>query len=398
MALTFHQQPERFSPSDNPVVYTFSSDQTGQPNFVYLVDIVINGVKVGTDQVFPTNGIYARYDAKEWVANNCSKPTLPSTLYGDAENYCSVLITVYEYYGDPQTAVTSANSLTSYCWKSALQLEDFCDWTYAPYRADGSLGSVQWLDNFPGGYESGTGSTGLYPKVRREDQSIFLMAINDATTLTDFEYELYDSDDNFVAGYSVASLPVSANRITIFNLSPSVIISASAITQANFDASAYAKVYCAGFLREYRINFDDSCVYPRAQRLHFLTQLGTIQGFTFEMVSHEKATIEGYGYKRLFGEWNGSDFEFNKDRGTDLDYIKHVMRSMVIESNWIEENTQQWMVKNLYSSPYVLQEVGADLVERRIKTASYQFKYYDNNQLFNEVIEIDLPSHSSMVI
>ena len=88
MAVTIHQTPLSYTPSDNPIVWTFSSDQDSQTNFVYAVKIFINDTQVGTDLVFPTNGIYARYDASSFAAvilsnasviRNSLLPTLVTT-------------------------------------------------------------------------------------------------------------------------------------------------------------------------------------------------------------------------------------------------------------------------------------------------------------------------------
>lgn len=394
MAITIHQSPQKFTPSDNPVNFVFSSTQTGQPNFAFFVELIVNGATVAEELVFPENANYGRYDASAYASNACSAPTLPTGFYGDAENTCSLYIKVWDYYGaTPAKQGSSVNSSVIYPFKAGLQNEDFIDYDHNDYLCDG-VASENWLSSFPGGQ----GGASLYPKVKREDEKFFIMAMNDNNNLPDFEIELYNSAGGLVASWSSASLATASYRMTIFDMSPATIIANTTITQENFDASAYMVFYSTGWLTSYRVNFDDSCQYPRRQRMHFITNLGSIEAFTFEMVSQEMADITSHGYKRNFGEWNGTTWEYNKERGIDIDYMKYVSRRMTIESNWIEENTQHWLVKNLYSAPLVLQEVGSILIERKINTASYAFKYFDNHQLFNEIIEIELPSHRTMTL
>jgi len=52
MAVTFHDIPQKYAPSDNPVTYRFSSNQTAGANFSFLVETYINGAVVATDKVF----------------------------------------------------------------------------------------------------------------------------------------------------------------------------------------------------------------------------------------------------------------------------------------------------------------------------------------------------------
>jgi hypothetical protein len=102
MAITFHTQPQVFTPGSNPVVWTFSSDETGQENFSYIVEVYVNTVFHSTHQVFPQNGIYAKFNASEIARGLLSSPLLLDgtlvTLYESA--FDIIEITVYEQYGD----------------------------------------------------------------------------------------------------------------------------------------------------------------------------------------------------------------------------------------------------------------------------------------------------------
>ena len=120
MAITIHDTPQTYTPSDNPVVWTFSSNQTAQNNFAYLVDVYINDTLVAESElIFPEDGIYARFDATNFASNNCDQPSLiTGALVGNADNYCQVKIRVWEYYGTTPTKQASQTTSNIYAWKA----------------------------------------------------------------------------------------------------------------------------------------------------------------------------------------------------------------------------------------------------------------------------------------
>ena len=75
MALTIHDTPVNYTPSGNPVVWTFSSDQTAQANFSYLVEVYVGGTLRGRQQIFTGNGNLWAYRRKR----------LRGTLYFSAD-------------------------------------------------------------------------------------------------------------------------------------------------------------------------------------------------------------------------------------------------------------------------------------------------------------------------
>lgn len=390
MAVTIHTTPDTYTPSDNPVVWTFSSDQTAQDNFVYIVSVYVNDSLVANELRFPESGIYSRFDASSYASNNCNTPTISSSLYADAANYCTVRITVTERYGTPATDQASSAASNITCWKARMEDNDFIDWTPNDYILDG-VASESWLTNYP---------SSVNPLVRTTNEEIRLMCINNLNNLPDFEIELYDSTDTLVNSYSILSVPVSANKITIFNLTPSVIIAASSITQADFDASTYMLVYAAGWVDQYRIDFDYSCVYSTYKRLHFLSTWGTIESHSFGLISRQMGDVKDYGYTKTFGEWSGSSFVFSKDQGREIDYAKTAELSLMCTSDWLSQAVQNYLQLNMKASPLIYQEDPDNslMIRRRVRSKKLEWKIAENDMLFLETIEITLPSYYSAVI
>ena len=395
MAVTIHDEPQHYTPSDNPVNWTFSSDQTAQQNFSYLVEIYIDGLHVANEIVFPDNGIYGRFNASSYASNACSIPVISSNITEDALNYATVSIIVIERYGDPIVDNASATSTTINVFKAKLEDEDFVSWLSTSY--DISVGSDSlWLQNFPGGY-SVIGS----PLVRREDESFRIMTINDSTNLTDLVIELYDSDNNLVATDTNTYTTV-AYKITVLNLTPSVVIAATSLTQTNFDDSAYMKFYITGTLQAYHVTFNENCNYQYYKRINFLTKLGTIEALSFDLISREKASIESFGYRKSFGEWSGSSFLYANAQGRDIDYAKVSERSLEVLSDWLPQDVQHWLIRNLYENPVVWVEVvestSIELHRRKATNTGWRDEYHENDMLFQERLELKLPTYNSMVV
>jgi len=297
MALTIHQTPDNYTPSDNPIIWTFSSDETTEPNFVYAVKVYINDTQVATDLVFPTNGIYAYYDAS-WIAStNCQPPVISSDILADASNYCKVRITIVERYGVVVADGASINASNITAWKARMLDDDFMSWDSTGYIY-GSL--AKFLNNYP--------ST---PMVRETGEQIRLMFINNLTTVTNFKIELFDVNGESIVD-DVVSLTATSFRIIVANLSPAVIISETSITSTDFETAHYMEVSRGVDLEIFRIDIDRSIVYPTYKRLHFLTQWGDIASWSFGLISRRSGSVESHGYRQGFGEWSGDQWVFDR--------------------------------------------------------------------------------------
>lgn len=385
MSVTIHQTPDSYTPSDNPIVWTFSSNQTAQPNFVYAIKVFINNVQVATDLVFPTNGIYAYYDAS-WIASvNCQPPTISNDLVVDANNNCQVKITVVERYGTPVAdgANTAASNVTA--WKARMLDDDYADWNPADYIYGTN---AKWLTNYP--------IASISPKVRATDEQIRLLLINDGNSVT-LSIKLYDNSGLIASG--AYPFTATAFKLIHINATPSVIVAAAiGITQTHFDAATYYTIEDNTDVVAFRIDIDRSMVYPTYKRLHYLSQWGSIESWSFGLISRRSGSVESHSMRKGFGAWNGNQFEFKKEQGRDVDYAKTIERKMVCISDWLTEEQQNYMVLNLYGSPLIYEENGALMIRRRVTNKTIDEKIQENDMLFLEEVTIDLPGYNSMTV
>jgi hypothetical protein len=391
MAVTIHDSPQDFTPSDNPINWTFSSDQTAQLNFSYLVEVYIGGVLTANELVFPTNGIYSRFDGSSYASVNCSAPTILNNFIEDSNNYNFISIKVIERFGDPILDGASATSSDVNFYKAKLYNQDFVDYDSNNYVINPGI-SKKWLTNFPGGYAGE-----IRPLVRRTDEQLRMMVINNQANVANLKIELFDSIGVSVASW-MATPVISSNKITIINFTPSVIVSSTTITQTNFDDSAYMVVSSANYLDEFYIDLNDNCKFSTAKRIHFLSEIGSIESLSFDLLSRISGKVKSFGYEKTFGQWNGSSFDYTKEQGQAVDFAKHSERSMIVESDWLQEDVQHWLGRNLIESPLIWIEENDSLLRRKISSTSWKDAYHENEMLFKEQITLILPSKTSMIL
>ena len=95
MAVTIESEPIAWQPSDNPLTYEFSSDQTGQPNFSFKVELKINGQTIWTDKIFPEVSNKAHWDVSSIVRIFVSGPTVSTQLIVDSGTTLTIQVVVY---------------------------------------------------------------------------------------------------------------------------------------------------------------------------------------------------------------------------------------------------------------------------------------------------------------
>ena len=385
MAITIHQTPKSYTPSDNPVVWTFSSDNTDQDNFVYLVQLYVNDVTHKVYLIYPESGAVAKFDASSVASNVTKQPVLSDLVYQDAQNYAELKITVKERYGDPPVDHDSAIGTNITVFKSGMTNEDYVNWDPDDYIIGTTV--KKWLTNFP---------TTINPRVRITGEQIRMTLIHNTNSFT-MRIKTYEADGTLIANMGAFFTPSPDEKILIVNITPDVLM-ADFGGGDEFDDCAYYTVGSDTDFETYRIDINDDCLAPRAQRIHFLTQIGSVESFTFEALSMEKAKITGSSFQQSFGNFDGNNYEFNLEDGTDIDYAKVVTRQLMIESDWLGEDVQQWLVKNCYASPAVYQEIDGNLIRRMILQTSYAFKYHDTNMLFREKITLQLPTLKSATL
>ena len=397
MAITIHDTPVNYTPSGNPVVWTFSSDQTAQANFSYLVEVYVGGTIRGRQQIFPGNGIYGRIDVSAYAERFTFPPTLSTSFVVDAANHNEVYITIIERYGDPIADGATLTSSIYNVFKSKQTDTDFINWDPNVYvmQPFAPPSGVSWLTNFPS-------SSSEYYKIG-EAETARVMGISNTRT-NNVIIETYDENLTPIGGGTFAVL--SAN-ILIFNVSQASIIAGTTITAGDLANASYFSLRMEDTVATVTSNYiyfeiDRECKKDSAKRVHFLSTLGSMESFTYRLFSNQRGRISGATYEREFGSWNGSSYEFNLNKGQTVDYLKTLNKDLLLRSDWLSQEIQNWLENELGPSPLVYIEDRDDtpLKLRRVasKKSTFTLKTTRQDTLFREDLTVILERFSSTAV
>jgi hypothetical protein len=323
-------------PVNNPIVWTWESDEVTQPNFKYVVDLFINGSLHSTHDVF-----IGEFDAKEALeAIVKSALTFNGTVTEVfTDSIVKYRIRIKEFYSGSTFDTVFTDIKVGI--NGALRPPEWKDYTPELYvlQNDGLAVQRQFLTRYPSNQKRFIGineTAHLGVNIRK--------AINEIVFVTVW---LYNADGTLIVS---SPLNVSSFESILLNVSPKVIIANSTITLANFEGAAYYEVRATlfsvafpfiltavGRTEDLRFYIDRDCERYPWVRLHWLNKLGGFDEFSFKLdtVHESDVTIFDKGY---------------------VHYTKSAIDRLILNSDWINETTQNWLVRELLESPLVYLE------------------------------------------
>jgi hypothetical protein len=383
MAVTIYDEPQLIAPAGNPLVFTFSSDQTAQDNFSFIVELYIDSTLVLTQQVFRQFNSLSRIDVSQAVEAYI-RNTIPTTnLELDAtDSMVTYAILVYEKYGNPPITQSSAESTTLRAFNGSLEYEDWINFDYALYDPNLTQDAL-FLTFFPLDSRSLVGMNENYYL------AFFEQTVSASCILN---IELLD-----ISGSTIASdfITLTATDFYILNVGPQVIIDNTTITQIDFDDCyryvVYVSVQGVSYVGPVTIYMDLACQRYEPYRLHWLNKLGCWDSFTFGLVSTQSATVQSFAYQRDPGVWSGNSYTYPLYSGQKVNYAKTKNKQLVLNSDWISEGVQNWLVESLYDSPivYLEQTNGTEFEPVKVTNSTYQLKTRRRDGLLQEQVTID---------
>jgi hypothetical protein len=383
MAITIHDQPQLIAPASNPLVFTFSSDQTAQDNFSFIVEVFVDSTMILTQQVFRQFNALSRIDVSGAIETYI-RNTIPTTnLELDAtDSMVTYAIIVYEKYGDPAIIQASATSTTLKAFNGSLEYEDWINFDYAIYDPNQTQDAF-FLTFFP-----------LTSKRLVGMDENFYLAFFEQTAVAscDLNIELLDISGNQIA---TDFITLTATDFYILNVGPQVIIDNTSITQIDFD-TCYKYVISVSvqgnsFVGPIDIYMDLSCQRYEPFRLHFLNKLGCWDSFTFGLVSTNTATLDTFDYERDPGVWSGNSFTYPLYSGQKINYTKRKNKQLTLNSDFITPEIQNWLVTSLFDSPvvYLERDNGTEFEIVKVTNKNYKLKTRRTDGLLQEEILIE---------
>ena len=383
MAITLYDEPQLIAPAGNPLVFTFSSDQTAQPNFSYVVELYIDSTLRLTQEVFRQFNTMGRIDVSEAVQSELINMPPTTNLEFDATDaMVTYAIIVYEKYGTTPVTQASVTSSTLKAFNGALEYKNWINWDYEIYDPNMTQDAV-FLTDFP---TTKKALCGMY-------ENFYLGYFEQSgVAICDLNIYLYDIQGNIIANDSIT---LTFTDFYILNVGPQVIIANTSITQNDFDDcykyEAGVSVQGVSFVGPFNIYMDLDCKRYDTYRLHWLNKYGVFESFTFSLVSIEESSIQSYGYQRDPGVWNNTSYEYTTNVGQMINFAKTKTEKLTLNSDWINQDVQHWLINSLYDSPVVYLEVpyGSGFEPVKVTNSTYQNKNRRRDGLIQETVTID---------
>jgi hypothetical protein len=387
MAVTIVQNPDTFTPACNPIVWTFSSNQTAQPNFSFYVEFYVQGNLHSAHTVFPESGIYGKFDASQIMRALTTTPVADSAFvqdFGTAMLTCYV--DVYERYGTTPTLQANTAANIRRAFNGSFKYRQFINWNSDNYdvkEVDGAL----FTTYFPRSEKAWC----------RYDEYFFLGLFGKRFVMGDvwtMFIELYDSAGNLINN---DAYNIGYERYWELNVGPEVIVANTSIVQANFDQCAYYQIYVrfsdgvtTNYTEVFTIWYDQECTTYNPVRLHWLNKFGVYDSFSFDLVSQTNGNVTANNYQRQLGQWgNSGAYSFLNNAPQMQHYSKRSIEQMIINSDWIKEAVQHWLVEELYESPRVYIEQGSQFVPVMVTNPNYVKKLRRKDGLIQELVQLD---------
>lgn len=389
MAITIQTSPQQFSPANNPLEFTFSSSSTANENFSFIVVLRINGAVHSYHQVFPEASNYGKFDCSEILRSYVTSQLIKSNVI---ELSTSTMVATYsigvkEKYGEPPIEVGSfVDSSTLKTFNASLNKVLWSSYIYTNYSADSDvINPGVYLSYFP------------IDKYRfcGLNESAFLGFFCEQTG-AEITIKTYNSSNTLLQTVTQA-LTLPTNDFIILDVSPTVLIADTTLTTADFNSAYYYTVAVDsteagaedGDISSVRIYIDRECGLYDGKRLHWLNKLGVWESFTFKLYSEDNAQIEATRYEKNFGAWSGTTRVFNRYEGQNTVISKRSMDNTIINSDWIHQDVQNWLVDSLYNSSQVYLEVSYGVFEPvEVENANYVKKQRIKEGLIQELVRL----------
>lgn len=326
MAVTFESIPNNYSPSDNPLTYVFSSDQTAQANFSFKVETILNGSVVSENKVYIEVSDRAHYDCSPDVTNLMQKPRVTTLIGTDMDTIYTLQLRVTEVYGSTPTEQATATSTVQYTFKACLPLDE---WETVDFATD--YLNTKWLTDAP---------NNTFRVIRGQDVicSILLSGSNAITI------KFYDSSDVLLDTFAP---PAGTTILTQLNVSSANMTSIYAGGGTYADVSYFTAQIGTSEILTF-IYVDEYC--NGINSLVWLNKYGTFDQYPIEHNVSESTTIEPRSYKKKYGNWSGTSFEYDVNDSGNIDFEKIMNDSGELTTNYMTDTVQNWFV-SAYDSP-----------------------------------------------
>ena len=390
MAITITSSPQNFTTASNPVVFEFSSTETAQDGFSFLVELTVNGSVHSYHQVFPESANFGKFDCSAILRTIVFSDLSTSGSYVEIYNNAnaSYSISVIDKYGTPPIEVGSwVSSSTLRVMNGSFRHADWIDYDYTNYDV------TTFIDNDPL-------FLSLFPRTSQYfcglTESAFVGFISTDTPVA-VAVRIYDINGTQTA-YDSTGITLPTSNIVLLNGSPQSIIDNTSIVASDFDDCYYYTLNVratgaggfSGNSEFWRIYLDNECSQYTSRRLHWLNKFGVWESYSFTKYSEESSSVNTFDYQKNQGVWSSTNsFDYGLVNGSSFSGTKTASDTMTVNTDWIKEEKHNWLMRSLLESPSVYLEITQGVFEPvRISTKKYTLKQKIKEGLIQEELTL----------
>jgi len=410
---TTESEPLAVTYSDNPLEFIFYSEQFNGDDydFKYKIEVYVEGTLVYTGfkrsdhyykPPFLNERFYTKYDVSNIIKAFANNPTyteafvtnVPKVSYyieWTPSNENPTLGTIIE---------ATQTSSTRYAIKGRLSLEDWLKHT---------SGTILSFSNTTPNYASQYPATEKY--YVEENKSVFCYVPSNNNTTDTIRIKTYDINSALVDTVTYSYTATTDNILV--NGSIANIVAATSLTTSDFNSIYYytVEVGNAGtgnYSTAQPFYIDRLCDKYTAVRAYFLGKSGALEAFSFKLVSRQKANITRAYKRQTVGNWQNNTlagpsytatFERNLTEGENINYDNEELTTIEVNSDYINEAVQKWLVENIAISPYIILDYNGSVQRVHIKDTSYEVLKRENDKLINQrfIFELSNINKSSLL-
>ena len=386
MAVTLIQTPSttKVTPAYNENWFIAESDETGQPNFKFTVNIddSISG-STWTEQIEPvygTNRIYfdAGAYAEKYMVNFFNGNTYGWQKCVDA--YRPIRVQIGETYGTPATFYPppTSGTITYNVWNGGLDTQ-----TFAYYNADDYLYN-QTTSNYK--YLTAIGDLNVYED--RSNYVYFLGTVGNTTDLPQLRIRTFDANGNII-GNSAINRPSSTTGLIadqyqcidigvkgLTSIASGLVTGAYPIITSSVASYTVREFVNTGLIRCFIKCNPKYTVYS----LHYLNQKGGYDTLHCTKVSEKTSTKSATTFKQ--NPWNevSNVMTYNPSMMLEKTQGITITDSLKLNSDWLTQEEFD-RHRDLFASTDIRLDLGSSTPNIAVKITNGNYIQKNNDRL-----------------
>ena len=403
MAITINGFPETHTPVYNNVMFTVISDNIAETNFKYVADVYVGG-----DVIRLTTTTNLEYNTGIFNIGRVLEAYLSSDIDKTGTQFRQNVNSYVEYYvkfGEEYGAtpvvypgLTTSNTYTA--WNGIMDFLKFQEfnatygqWEYvfrqsfdeAKFLTDRPASGVirynedAWLyANTNSGNDISKARVVTYDVNKNVLQTVEFVNTFFGSSDTPSEFLRFDAGTSNLNNIPSSGITLGAQPIIVSSGTPVAYYTVSAILGSNEYSNTQTYV------------IDNNCYKNVAYRFHFLNKLGGFDSFTFYRGSNKSSRIKRSNYKKIAGDaTSDATYGYNKSSRGHTTYNVDIEDNIKVESDWINEETMDWLEELITSPEVYLDDPTHGLVGIVVNNSKYEFMQDAQGKLFSLMIDFN---------